>query len=91
LFPCVSQVRICSFRPPTPPFALTFATCSCAAAKAGVSKGFMAPVLSNAQPMMIGGFACLLWCPDVAASALPITTNASSPTAANAHLPRTFI
>ena len=54
LLPCVSHVRIWSWRPPTPPFALTSLTRSCAAASAGLSNGAIAPLLSNAQPMTIG-------------------------------------
>ena len=90
-FPWVSHVWICSFRPLTPPFALTWATRSCAAASAGLSNGAIAPLLSNAQPMMIGAFACAVRCPAVAASALPIRTSASSPAVVNVHLPRALM
>src|SRR5438874_2000361 len=54
LLPCVSQVRICSGRPLTPPLALTCATRSLAAASAGPSNGAIAPLLSKAQPITIG-------------------------------------
>ena len=51
LLPCVSQVLICSWRPPTPPFSFHCATRNCAAASAGPSNGAIAPLLSNAQPI----------------------------------------
>src|SRR3954470_5703105 len=57
LLPCVSQVLISSFRPLTPPFAFTVLTRSCAAASAGPSNGAIAPLLSNAQPIVIGAAA----------------------------------
>src|SRR6266480_1718999 len=84
----VSQVRICSFRPSTPPFALIWFTRNFAAANAGPSNGAMLPVPSNAQPMMIGAFALR---PLFAASALPIRASASSAAAATANLPRPLI
>src|SRR6266487_6197401 len=90
-FSWVSHVRIWSFRPLTPPFAFTWATRSWAAASAGPSNGAIAPLPSNAQPMMIGAFACVARCPAVAASALPIRTSASSPAVADAHLPRALM
>src|SRR4051794_11314125 len=54
VFPCVSQVMIFRGRPVTPPLALICATRILAAASAGVSNGFMFPVLSKAQPIVIG-------------------------------------
>src|SRR6185312_11791634 len=51
---CVSQVRITSLRPSTPPFALSWLTRTLAAASAGLSNGAMLPLLSNAQPITIG-------------------------------------
>src|SRR5262245_47906159 len=88
LLPCVSQVRICSFLPLTPPFALSLFTSSLAAASAGPSNGAMSPEPSNAQPMMMGAFA---WRPLFAASALPIRASASTAAAAIANLPRALI
>jgi hypothetical protein len=54
LLPCVSQVTIFSGRPLTPPFALICFTRICAAASAGPSNGAIDPLVSNAQPMVIG-------------------------------------
>src|SRR3954451_1062577 len=54
VLPCVSQVTIFKGRPVTPPLALIWATRILAAASAGVSNGFMFPVLSKAQPIVIG-------------------------------------
>src|SRR4051794_38019732 len=54
LLPCVSHVLICSFRPLMPPFALRALTRNCAAARAGLSNGAIAPLPSYAQPITIG-------------------------------------
>src|SRR5690242_11473090 len=54
VLPCVSHVMIFKGRPATPPLALIWATRILAAASAGVSNGFMFPVLSKAQPIVIG-------------------------------------
>src|SRR5262249_16768162 len=88
LLPCVSQVSVCSFLPLTPPFALILFASSLAAASAGPSNGAMSPDPSNAQPMMIGGFALR---PLFAASALLIRASASTAAAATANLPRPLI
>src|SRR6478736_5188815 len=83
LLPCVSQVLICSWRPSTPPFAFQYATRSFAAARAGPSNGAIAPLLSNAQPIVIGdadfAFVCAA---AVAARTTPVnaTTTRVSPT-----------
>src|SRR3954447_12169503 len=66
LLPCVSQVLIWIWRPPTPPFAFHCFTRSCAAASAGPSNGAIAPLLSNAQPIVIGDALCV----DVRAAAV---------------------
>src|ERR1700693_4319636 len=51
---CVSHVLIWNF---VPPFALVWPMRIFAAASAGLSKGAIYPLLSYAQPMMIGFFA----------------------------------
>ena len=54
LLPCVSQVLICSLRAVDAAVRVDCLTRSCAAASAGLSNGAIAPLLSNAQPIMIG-------------------------------------
>ena len=65
LLPWVSQVTIFSCRPLTPPLPFHCFTRTCAAARAGLSNGDIAPFESKAQPITIG----LL-----AADAVPATT-----------------
>src|SRR5690348_2945218 len=80
LLPCVSQVLITSLRPFTP-FLLTFFTSIFAAASAGPSNGAMAPVLSCAQPMMIG-FLAAVECVRAAAAAAKTSAPAATITSA---------
>ena len=77
LLPCVSHVTICSLRPSTPPLALTWLTCSFAAASAGPSNGAMAPLPSNAQPIVIG-VAAVVRAAAVAATTTTIAATATS-------------
>ncbi len=82
LLPCVSHVLICSGRPPTPPFAFHCLTRTWAAARAGPSNGAMPPLLSNAQPIVIGVVAVLAaearTVPTTAAVAATSATSAAS-------------
>src|SRR5262249_13490147 len=88
VLPCVSQVRSSIFRLSTPPWLFQYAIRIFAAASAGLSNGAICPVLSCAQPMMIGGFAPAPPASPLAATAVPIAASAATPTSSKAHLPR---
>src|SRR5262245_23653384 len=78
----VSQVRISSCAPPTPPALLIWATRMFAAASAGPSNGAMLPLLSNAQPMVIADGLALAFRAPPATSAAATSTR-TAPAAAN--------
>src|ERR671937_2968687 len=91
LFPCVSHVCSWILRRRTPPLAFSCAIRSFAAARAGLSNGAIAPVLSNAQPITIGFGAEARSCADVAAIAVPIVVSATTAAATTVHLPRALM